>query len=228
MKNLEGKTPNELLKSTQKDFKKEREKWIKETTQNSMVVATLIAAVVFAAAFTVPGGNDQETGTPIFLKSNWFTVFFISDVIAMVASSTSILVFLSMFMSRYTEEDFFETIPSIFLIGLTALFTSIVSMMVVFCAACFLIYRSARPWAPVLSITLASTSVASVLLLRFDLLEESAQISMYISRSLLYYKCRLFFYQKMPIGGWLSRKYEMQVKRKGRKIVEGSMDNKEG
>jgi Na+/H+-dicarboxylate symporter len=212
MKNLDGMTPNELLKLTQKDFKKEREMWIKETTQNSMVVATLIAAVVFAAAFTVPGGNDQETGTPIFLKSNWFTVFFISDVIAMVASSTSILVFLSMFMSRYTEEDFFETIPSIFLIGLTALFTSIVSMMVVFCAACFLIYRSARSWAPVLSIALASTSVTSVLLLRFDLLEESAQISMYISRSLLYYKCRLLFYQKMPIGGWLSRKYEMQVK----------------
>jgi hypothetical protein len=137
MKNLEGMTPNELLKSTQRTFKKDREKWIKETTQNSMVVATLIAAVVFAEAFTVLGGNDQETGTPIFLKSKWCTVFFISDVIAMVASSTSILVFLSMFMSRYTEEDFFETIPSIFLIGLTSLFTSIVSMMVVFCAAWF-------------------------------------------------------------------------------------------
>ena len=200
-KNKEGITPNELLKSTQRTFKKDREKWIKDTTQNSMVVATLIAAVVFAAAFTVPGGNDQETGTPIFLKMNWFTVFFISDVMAMVASSTSILVFLSMFMSRYTEEDFFETIPSIFLIGLTALFTSIVSMMVVFCAACFLIYRSARPWAPVLAITLASTSVTSILLLRFDLLKESAQISIYIFRSLLD-KCRLFFYQlKIPIGG---------------------------
>ena len=212
MKNLEGMTPNELLKSTLRTFKKDREKWIKETTQNSIVVATLIAVVVFATAFTIPGGNNQETGTPIFLKSNWFTVFFISDVIATVASSTSILVFLSMVMSRYTEKDFFETIPSIFLIGLTALFTSIVSMMVVFCAACFLIHRSARPLAPVLAITLPSTSVTSVLLLRFDLLEESAQISMYIFRSLLYYKCRIFFYQKMPIGRWLSRKYEMQVK----------------
>ncbi|XP_059440536.1 uncharacterized protein LOC132172987 [Corylus avellana] len=213
MKNLEGKTPNELLKSTQKEFKKDREKWIKETTQNSMVVATLIAAIVFAAAFTVPGGNDQETGTPIFLKSNWFTVFFVADVIAMVASSTSILIFLSMFMSRYTEEDFFETIPSIFLIGLTTLFTSIMSMMIVFCGACFLIYKNARPWAPVLAITLASTSVTSVLLLRFDLLKESREISMYIFCSLLY-KCRLFFYQKMPIGGWLSRKYASQMKGK--------------
>jgi hypothetical protein len=131
----------------------------------------------------------------------------------MVASSTSILFFLSMFMSRYTEEDFFETIPSIFLIGLTALFVSIVSMMVIFCAACFLIYKSASPGLQFLqSLWLVPRLLLFYCYVLIFWRNRHKYISMYIFHSLLYYKCRIFFYQKMPIGGWLSRKYEMQVK----------------
>ncbi|KAK0579795.1 hypothetical protein LWI29_031546 [Acer saccharum] len=37
-----------------------------------MLVATLIATVMFAAAFTIPGGNDNITGRPIFLHYRSF------------------------------------------------------------------------------------------------------------------------------------------------------------
>jgi hypothetical protein len=43
---------------------------MKDTTNYCMLVVTLIATVVFAAAFTILGGNNQETETPIFLKNN--------------------------------------------------------------------------------------------------------------------------------------------------------------
>jgi predicted membrane channel-forming protein YqfA (hemolysin III family) len=74
---------------------------MKDTTNYCMLVATLIATVVFAATFTVPGDNNQEIGIPIFLTNNWFMVFFISDAMAMLSSSTLILIFLSILTSRY-------------------------------------------------------------------------------------------------------------------------------
>jgi hypothetical protein len=101
MKNTNQKTPWELFIKKHEGLKKQGEQWMKDTTNYCIFVATLIATVVFAAAFTVPGGNNQETGIPIFLKNNWFMVFFISDAMAMLSSSTSILIFLSILTSRY-------------------------------------------------------------------------------------------------------------------------------
>ncbi|KAK1376977.1 hypothetical protein POM88_033170 [Heracleum sosnowskyi] len=54
-----------------KDYKKKREaaeKAVKEMNQGLMVVAALIAAVSFTAVFTLPGGFDQEKGTPLLFK----------------------------------------------------------------------------------------------------------------------------------------------------------------
>jgi len=75
MKNSKGKTPKEIFTETHTNLQKDGEKWMKDTANYCMLVATLIATVIFAAAFTVPGGSNQDTGTPIFLKSKWLTVF---------------------------------------------------------------------------------------------------------------------------------------------------------
>ncbi|GMN27980.1 hypothetical protein TIFTF001_047880 [Ficus carica] len=48
---------------------------MKDTSNSGMIVATLIAT----AGFTVPGGNNSDTGVPIFLRTNAFLVFAISD-----------------------------------------------------------------------------------------------------------------------------------------------------
>ena len=86
---------------------KDGDKWMRGTTAQSMLVATLIATVVFSAAFTVPGCHSQQTDTPILLM-----VFAVSNRLALFTSSTSILMFLSILTSRYAKQDFLHSLPS--------------------------------------------------------------------------------------------------------------------
>ena len=53
----------------------------KDTVNSCTITAALIATVVFAAAITVPGGNQPESGYPMFYKSSAFTIFAISDAV---------------------------------------------------------------------------------------------------------------------------------------------------
>ncbi|XP_062162588.1 uncharacterized protein LOC133869567 isoform X2 [Alnus glutinosa] len=71
-KNKANKTPKEIFIEKHANLQKNGEKWMKVTANYCMLVATLIATVIFAAAFTVPGGSNQETGIPIFLRRTWF------------------------------------------------------------------------------------------------------------------------------------------------------------
>ncbi|CAA2997754.1 Hypothetical predicted protein [Olea europaea subsp. europaea] len=116
---------------------------MKDITSSCMVVATLIATVTFAAAFTVPGGNN-EIGTPVFLKNRWFTIFVISDVVAMFSSATSIMMFLSILTSRYIEDDFLFSLPAKLMVGLISLFASIVCVVLTFSATFFLVYNEEK------------------------------------------------------------------------------------
>jgi hypothetical protein len=161
--------PWELFREKHHELKVQGEKWMKDTSKNCMLVATLIAIVVFSAAFTVPGGNNQEIGTPIFLKSKWFMVFLVSDVLALVSSSTSILTFLSILTSRYTENDFLMSLPARLLFGLTTLFISIASMVVAFGATwCLVCYRE-MPWIPMVIIASVGVPVTIFVLLHYHL-----------------------------------------------------------
>jgi hypothetical protein len=192
MKNSEGKTPKEIFIKRHTKLKKEGEKWMKDTANYCMLVATLIATVMFAAAFTVPGGSNQETGTPIFLRSNWLMIFFISDTIALCSSSTSIVIFLSILTSRYTEDDFLKSLPSKLVFGIATLFISMAGMMVAFSATCFLVYSNARAWVPVVVITSTIVPVASFVVLHHKLWVDTF-LSTYKSRFLFRpYKRRLF------------------------------------
>ncbi|XP_028057663.1 ankyrin repeat-containing protein ITN1-like isoform X2 [Camellia sinensis] len=136
-KNSKGKTA--LVTEEHKNLVEKGEAWMKNTASQSIVVATLIATVMFAAAFTVPCGNDNNTGIPMFRKDSSLMVFAISDAIALVTSSTSVLMFLSILTSRYAENDFLESLPIKLMIGLTTLFISITTMMVAFGATFFII-----------------------------------------------------------------------------------------
>jgi ABC-type dipeptide/oligopeptide/nickel transport system permease subunit len=156
LKNLYDQTPQDIFRRNHEYLQREGEKWMNTTANNCMLVATLIVTVVFAAIFTVPGGNHQDFGIPILLKSKWFTVFFVSDVIALSFASTSILIFLSSILtSRYKEEDFLESLPKRLAFGLAALYISIVGMMVAFGATCILVYKWKATWIPFVIIAVA-------------------------------------------------------------------------
>ncbi|GKC15922.1 ankyrin repeat-containing domain, PGG domain protein [Tanacetum coccineum] len=65
-KNKDGLTPHELFTKEHKDLVAKGEDWMKGTASQFMVVAELLATIVFAAAFTVPGSYNQTNGIPIF------------------------------------------------------------------------------------------------------------------------------------------------------------------
>ncbi|KAL8458494.1 hypothetical protein ACS0TY_036135 [Phlomoides rotata] len=78
--NDDGKTPKMVFTEEHKRLKEEGEKWMKDTANSYIIVAALIVTVVFAAAITVPGGNDSNSGYPMLDKKDAFIVFAISDV----------------------------------------------------------------------------------------------------------------------------------------------------
>ncbi|KAI3862141.1 hypothetical protein MKW92_020621, partial [Papaver armeniacum] len=109
--------------------------------------AALIATVAFAAAFTVPGGNISDSnnvmnGIPVFLEKSSFTVFVVSDALALFSSITSVLMFLAIYTSRFAENDFLKSLPQKLIFGLATLFLSMVAILVAFGAALFIVVGS--------------------------------------------------------------------------------------
>lgn len=170
LQNLDRKRPGELFAENHMNLVKEGEKWMKEAATSCTVAAALILTIMFAAAFTVPGGNDQNTGFPMFLERDLFMVFIISDAISFFSSSTSVLVFLGILTSRYAEEYFLKSLPKKMIIGLTTLFISIATMMIAFSAALFLMLRGESTWVFTPIIVLASVPITIFVLLQFPLL----------------------------------------------------------
>ncbi|XP_059657226.1 uncharacterized protein LOC132303809 isoform X2 [Cornus florida] len=169
MRDSEGRTPQFLFTEGHKGLVYEGEKWMKDTASSCMVVATLIATVMFAAAFSVPGGNNDNTGRPIFISKKPFMVFAISDALALFSSATSILMFLSILTSRYAEEDFLDSLPNRLIMGLATLFISIATMMISFCATFFIVLSQGLEWIGVPMALVACVPVILFALLQFPL-----------------------------------------------------------
>lgn len=182
VKNSEGETPRALFTKSHKDLMVEGEKWMKGTANSCMVVATLIATVMFAAAFTLPGGNT-DTGIPIYRKTVPFMFFAISDATALLSSSSSILTFLSILTSRYAEEDFLEYLPMKLIIGLALLVISVAAMMVAFCSTFFIVFYNGVKWIPIPIALIACMPVFAFGFFQYRLFSDVIH-STYRSRSL--------------------------------------------
>ncbi|XP_059298414.1 ankyrin repeat-containing protein NPR4-like [Lycium ferocissimum] len=143
---------------------------MKGTTNSCTIAAVLIAAIAFAAAITVPGGNDGESGLPIFARNSAFIVFAISNAASLFTSSTSLLVFLSVLTSRYAKEDFLYALPRSLILGLLTLFLSITLMTVSFSATVYIVFRQKKVYVLVPVIVMACLPIISFVLLQFPLL----------------------------------------------------------
>ncbi|XP_059438840.1 ankyrin repeat-containing protein NPR4-like [Corylus avellana] len=164
-------TPRELFTKNHKDLMKEGEKWMKGTATSCTVVGALTVTIMFAAAFTVPGGNVQDTGYPIFLNEKLFMLFIISDALSLFSSSTSVLMFLGILTSRYAEDDFLESLPRKMIIGLSTLFFSIAAMMMAFSAA-LLIMLHGQSWIVIPVVCLATIPITLFVLMQSPLLAD--------------------------------------------------------
>lgn len=168
------KTPSMLFSDEHKALAREGERWMKNTAGSSMIVGTLISAVMFTTAFTIPGGNDNKTGLPVLLETQEkaFLIFMVSNALSMFTSSTSILMFLGILTARYAQEDFLKSLPTKLVFGLACLFFSIVTMMLSFGAAIYLMLNKQLAWVFYPIVVLSTVPVAFFTLLQFPLLVE--------------------------------------------------------
>ncbi|KAJ8545188.1 hypothetical protein K7X08_017771 [Anisodus acutangulus] len=172
MRDSKGRTPRMLFTEEHKELVKEGEKWMKETASSCMLVAALITTVMFAAIFTVPGGNNNDTGTPIFLKEKTFILFSMMDALALFSSVISILMFLSILTSRYAEEDFLSTLPKRLIIGFISLFVAIAAMLVAVSSSLFIVLGHQMAWIVIPVAVLASITITLFAFLQFPLLAD--------------------------------------------------------
>lgn len=169
--NKDQKTPRTVFSEEHKDLLEEGEAWMKDTSSSSTVVGTLVVTMAFAAAFTVPGGNNSN-GLPFFLSDATFLLFIVSDAIALFASTTSVLMFLAILTSRYAEEDFFYALPKRMMIALVSLFLSLAATMIAFSATIGLLLRDKISWIAAPVTLFASVPVTLFAMLQFPLLVE--------------------------------------------------------
>ena len=141
--NDDGKTARELFKDNHERQLQNARTWIKETTQSCSTVAALVATVVFAAAYTVPGGSD-ENGKPNFINSPYFVIFTVSDVVSLASSLTSLVVFLSLLTSPFELQEFHISLPRKLIVGFTFLFFSVITTMLSFGATILILIQSER------------------------------------------------------------------------------------
>ncbi|KAK7306477.1 hypothetical protein VNO77_44420 [Canavalia gladiata] len=132
-KNHNNKTAKQLFMENHGDLLNDARAWIKETAQSCSAVAVLVATVVFAAAYTVPGGTD-DNGLPRFLRHPMFIVFTVMDVVALASSLGSVVMFLSILTSPCEMWDFRKSLPRKLMAGFALLFFSMATTMLAFSA----------------------------------------------------------------------------------------------
>ncbi|XP_042001676.1 protein ACCELERATED CELL DEATH 6-like [Salvia splendens] len=168
--NIYDRTPQMLFTKEHEKLKEAGEKWMKDTANACTIAAALIATVMFAAAFTVPGGIEEASGKPLLSNKPSFILFAVSDAISLFTSVTSLLLFLSILTSRYAEEDFLYVLPKRLSMGLVTLFVSIIFMLAAFSATLYLVLQRDVAWFVVLLMAFACLPIASFVLLQFPLL----------------------------------------------------------
>ncbi|XP_058192010.1 ankyrin repeat-containing protein ITN1-like [Rhododendron vialii] len=135
--NDDMETPATLFIREHEKLRAKGEKWMKETANSCTIPAALVVTVVFAAAIQYPGGYNRD-GLPNFSTAVAFYIFVVFNAISLFASTTSLLVSLSILTSRYNQDDFHHALPERLVKSLFTLFVSITSMVVAFICALYI------------------------------------------------------------------------------------------
>lgn len=145
-KNKFNMTPREVFTEEHEKLLIESKEWMKSTSDSSMLIATIILTVVYAAAFTVPGGTNDATGLPLLGAGVWMTVFFIFEALALSSATLCIITFWSIKTSGFEEDQFLNILPYQLKVGFSSLFVSLVGAISAFVSAYFLMMVKRRDW----------------------------------------------------------------------------------
>ncbi|XP_031103940.1 protein ACCELERATED CELL DEATH 6-like [Ipomoea triloba] len=115
--------------------------------KTSIVVATLILTMTFAAGITVPGGYQQEKGYPLLLRNTAFKAFVITNTLAFLCSFCSIVIHIAMVSeaSRYSRS--FGTVASLIFAQGVLLAFSCYGVVIAFLCAMYVILVPLLPLA---------------------------------------------------------------------------------
>ncbi|CAL5392144.1 unnamed protein product [Camellia sinensis] len=185
--NNKGKTPEEIFMKTHSELVDLDTNWLMKTSDSCTLVATLIATVAFATSASVPGGVEGRNGEPVLRQQGMFEVFAIASLVALCFSCISAIMFLSILTSRHQTMDFGTDLPRKLLIGLTALFISIASMLASFCGGHFFIVKDIMRGASIAEYFVVLVPVGFFLGAQFP----------------LYFKLMLATFTKVPERGFM-------------------------
>lgn len=141
-----GKTPGQVFTEKHAALLAESKIWMKSTSDSCMLIATIILTVVYAAAFTVPGGTSEVTGLPLLVKGAWLTLFFIFEAVALFGATMCIITFWSITTSGFEEYQFLHILPYQLKLGFTSLFVSLIGAISAFMSAYHLMLVEPRDW----------------------------------------------------------------------------------
>ncbi|KAG7959489.1 hypothetical protein I3843_10G072600, partial [Carya illinoinensis] len=182
----DGRTATELFREQHAPLLKEAKRyWLKDTSGSCSTVAVLVAGVVFAAAYSNPGGTN-ESGVPRLLHSPIFMVFTITGILALASSLTSVVMFLTITSSPLEQEYFHNNIPRKLLIGFKFLFFSMILSMISFSASLLLILRfdQERSWTLTVIYAIALLPVCLFGIFQFPLYASLTRTLRYLQKTI--------------------------------------------
>ncbi|KAI7732814.1 hypothetical protein M8C21_014060 [Ambrosia artemisiifolia] len=138
VKNTAGQTPQQLFTESHRGLGLESMKWINQTINISLVIAVLVCTMGFSIVFAFPGGFDQQKGFPIFHHNKCFIAFVVMDAMSFILSSTSILIFLGVILSRHHPS--IDFLLQIWMFGQLLLLTSVFFLALAFILSFFVLY----------------------------------------------------------------------------------------
>ncbi|XP_047311673.1 protein ACCELERATED CELL DEATH 6-like [Impatiens glandulifera] len=145
-RNDAGETADVLFAKNNDVLRNEAKDWLSRTAENCSIIAVLISTVAFAAAYTVPGGPNQDTGYPLLENHPFFVIFTLTDVLSLTLALTSVIVFLSILTSGFKMKDFKQSLMQKLMLGVTLLILSVSMMMLAFAATVVLLIRNKEKW----------------------------------------------------------------------------------
>ncbi|KAB2637558.1 hypothetical protein D8674_028092 [Pyrus ussuriensis x Pyrus communis] len=167
--NKKDQTAEEMFNYWHDQLLEDAQKWVKETAQACSTVAVLVATVVFAAAYAIPGGTNDQSGLPVFRDDPLFLLFTCMDVVAIACSLSSVAFFLSVLSSPLEYPYFVDSIPNKILTGFVLLFCSMATTMLAFAATILLLIRVEKKWTKSLLYPIAFFPVPLFGLLQFPM-----------------------------------------------------------
>ncbi|XP_072956601.1 uncharacterized protein [Typha angustifolia] len=140
-RNKSEKTAEELFTENHKNMVKSGKG---QLTDLGKTCSGLVAAVVFASSFSIPGDKDANQD-PIFLHRTAFKVFSHAYVIGLSSAAASLVLFLSFLGSSYKEHDFRRSLPTKYVLANVSFLITLVALLVAFSCNIYLqIYGGKR------------------------------------------------------------------------------------